>query len=438
VGSAAPLIDLQVEGDPDGVFELDALRPRAIDPVLSAMDFYPPEMQGRLTVYRPKEPGDAIWLHPGEPVFDRFCETLLSRHGDDAQRGAIFIDPHATAPYLFHLAQVSVVRKQVGLERNDLLTSSSHQPVPEEIVESRLIGLRQESNGTTTLCPIEHLLLLSGARNIAPGSVPLARLARGLTQAAGDWIHKGALNGIVEEHRAKIELSLPERLDWLSRGYDHKTAELIAKRQHVAEEARRGDPRARAELTKVKDQQRELTAERDRHLALLKAEPTLIVPGEVTLVAHALVLPTDDPEEKKRYDEDVEAIAMRLARIHEETAGATVHDVHTPELARRAGLQDWPGFDLRSRRPATIHFAAEERAIEVKGCAQSGAVEVSANEWARACILRENYWLYVVFDCATPKPRLVRVRDPFGRLLARAKGSVLINAGQIISAAEEA
>lgn len=440
VSSAAPLIDLRVEGDPEGVFELSSERPRAIDPVLNAMDFYPPEMQGRLTVYRPKEAGDAIWLHPGEPVFDRLCATLLSRHGDDAQRGAIFIDPHATAPYLFHLAQVSVVRKHSLPESGDLLIKHdpSHHALPPEIIESRLIGLRQESDGTTSLCPIEHLLLLSGARNVAPGSVPLARLARSLTEAAGDWLNTEALNRIVEEHRAKVELSVPERLDWLSRGYDHKTAELIAKRQRVTEEARRGDPRAKAELTKVKDQQRLLVTDRDRRLALLKAEATLITPGEVTMVAHALVLPTDDPEEKKRYDADVEAIAMRLARVHEEAAGATVHDVSTPQLARRAGLNDSPGFDLRSRRPATLHSSAEERAIEVKGCAQSGAVEVTANEWANACNLRDRYWLYVAFDCATPKPRLVRVRDPFGRLLARAKGSVLIQAGQIISAAEEA
>ena len=63
---------------------------------------------------------------------------------------------------------------------------------------------------------------------------------------------------------------------------------------------------------------------------------------------------------------------------------------------------------------------------------------MSANEWAKACNLREKYWLYVVFYYATLKPRLVRVHDPFGRLLARAKGSVLVQAGQIISAAEEA
>lgn len=38
-------------------------------------------------------------------------------------------------------------------------------------------------------------------------------------------------------------------------------------------------------------------------------------------------------------------------------------------------------------------------------------------------------------SCATPSPRLVRVQDPFGRLLAKSKGSALIGAREIAEAA---
>jgi hypothetical protein len=72
---------------------------------------------------------------------------------------------------------------------------------------------------------------------------------------------------------------------------------------------------------------------------------------------------------------------------------------------------------------------------EVKGRAETRDIEVSANEWAKACNLRDGYWLYTVYDCATPIPRLVRVQDPFGRLLAKSKGSVLIGAREIAEAA---
>ena len=49
--------------------------------------------------------------------------------------------------------------------------------------------------------------------------------------------------------------------------------------------------------------------------------------------------------------------------------------------------------------------------------------------------LRNRYWLHVVFDCAASRPRLVRVCDPFGRLLATAKESVVIAGPEILSAA---
>ena len=123
---------------------------------------------------------------------------------------------------------------------------------------------------------------------------------------------------------------------------------------------------------------------------------------------------------------------MRTAAAYEESFGAKVRDVSRPLLARRAGLADWPGFDLLSVRPG-----GERRAVEVKGRAGAGEIEISENEWAKACNLREGYWLYAVFDCTGPRPRLVRVRDPFGRLRARAKIGVAIAESELLSAAED-
>ncbi len=432
VGSAAPLLDMTVEGDLEEVFNLAPERARGLDPVLGALEAYPEEMQGRFTVSRPQrgnvssnplqEDGTAIWLHPGEPVFDRFCTALLSRYGDEALRGAIFIDPHADSPYLFYLAQVSVVKH--GMDR---------ESTESEVVESRLVGLRQDSTGAIKPCPVEHLLLLRGAQNVKPGSIPLARQARRLVEVATEWLQGVTLARMVDEHRAQIESALPERLDWAARGYDHQAAELIAKRQRINERARRGDPHAQGELTTVKAQQRRLTEDKERCLARLRMEPARIVPGEAAMVAHALVLPSDNPEEREQYAAQVEAIAVRLARAYEEESGARVDDVSRPELARRAGLSDWPGFDLLSRHPGT-----DKRAIEVKGRAHSGGIELKENEWANACTLRDGYWLYVVFDCATPRPRLVRVRDPFGKLLAKSRNSTAytISPRSILEAAE--
>ena len=156
-------------------------------------------------------------------------------------------------------------------------------------------------------------------------------------------------------------------------------------------------------------------------------------PAEFEFLAHALVLPAHDPQDGQRFDAQVETVAMEVAAAFEQSRAARVHDVSRPNLARRAGLPAWPGFDLLSQRPAN-----ERRNIEVKGRARAGAVEITDNEWAAACNLRNDYWLYVVFDCATSHPRLVRVRDPFGKLLAnsRASNSYTVNAEALYAAAE--
>ena len=48
------------------------------------------------------------------------------------------------------------------------------------------------------------------------------------------------------------------------------------------------------------------------------------------------------------------------------------------------------------------------------------------------------YWLYVVFDCATPAPRLLRVQDPFAKPFANRRDgpAYTISAAALREAAE--
>ena len=98
-------------------------------------------------------------------------------------------------------------------------------------------------------------------------------------------------------------------------------------------------------------------------------------------------------------------------------------------------MGDWPGFDLLS-----VASTGDRRAIEVKGRARAGDIELSENEWAKACNLRDGYWLYAVYDCATPRPRLVRVWSPFAKLLARSRvfSAYSIPASRVHAAADDA
>lgn len=448
VAKAAPLLGLRIEGDPGGVFSFVQDRPRALDPLLPALELHPQKSLEKLTVYKPDDATEAIWLHPGEPVYDRLADYILEGFGNDALKGAVFVDAKAEEPYLYHLALVTVNSRPDRQQTISLISKVEQKEEGHElpkIVETRLVGLRQTKDGTVEESPVEHLLLLRGAPGFPPSRIPLAVLANRMAPEAIAYVEKEVAESLVQAHRQRILDDLPGRLEFISHGFDHRNAELAETRARLSRKAREGDQRALSDLSGIKAHQRSLVAMRDRRLTALQAEAENVRAGEVKLLAHALVVPARDSEVIEQYDADVERIAVEVANAHEERFGAVVEDVSTPELARRAGLPDWPGFDLRSRRPTNLgtagsSFDREERAIEVKGRAGTGTIEMSENEWWKACNLRDRYWLYVVFDCATPRPRLIRVRDPFANLIMRDRESIAytVTPSVLMEAAEEA
>ncbi|MBI5243372.1 MAG: DUF3883 domain-containing protein [Elusimicrobia bacterium] len=423
IQQAAPLAGLEIVGDMDGVFSFRPVRAGAIDPLLPVLQLYPENAWESLSVARPLDRKDAIWLHPGEPVFEQFRSMVSDRLADEGRRGAVFVDPGAEKPYLFHLALLSIVRK-ADPEIPEL--------AQEEMLDCRLVGVKQYEGSEITLCQVEHLLLLKGGRGLPGCGQRLAAMASAEKELARAYLAERIAREMALERKKRLLESLPERESFIQRGFSYQEADLAAARAMHAEKARSGHRKAIEALDEVKRQQKLLVGRRENALAVLCREPELIAPGQVTFVAHALVVPSSDPADIESHKANVELVAMKVAQAFEEAAGAAVHDVHTPELARLAGLPDNPGFDLLSIRPGN-----ESRAIEVKGRAGTGEIEVSANEWAKACNMRSAYWLYAVYDCASPAPRLVRVQDPFGSLLAKAKGSMLISLSNMMDAARD-
>ena len=417
VERSAPLLGLGIDGDASSGFRFKVKRQGAMDAIAPEIETYPPAARQRLMVRRPALGEEAIWLHPGEPVFDAISGELRERFGSDALRGAAFVDPHAKDASLFHIATTTVQRRG---------------PAGEEVLEHRLIGLRQEADGTIKECPVEWLLLLRGVQGVKPGAYPVGRECLRMLREAGEWLTDVLGAGLVASHRAVIEADLPQRLDLVKAGFNRQEADLARARNRLRQAAQDGKKQAAVQLELVKARHSALSKVRESRLAAIKAEPDQIVLGAVRFIAHALVVPSIDAEDEKRFDAQVEAVAVKLAMAHEENAGGNVRDVSTAARARAAWLSDFPGFDLLSERPSCL-----PRCIEVKGRTDRGEVFMTQNEWAKAANLRERYWLYVVFDCATPKPRLLRVQDPFARLLGAAKSGMTFTAGDIRALAEQ-
>ncbi len=99
----------------------------------------------------------------------------------------------------------------------------------------------------------------------------------------------------------------------------------------------------------------------------------------------------------------IERIAVEAAVGFEKARGWKVENVES----------DTRGFDLISRSsPADIVLEPiETRFIEVKGRAAVGEIALTANEYKTAQRLGDDYWLYVVFNCAS-QPIVTAIQNP--------------------------
>jgi len=413
-------LGIAVNGDLNGSFLLERL-PLALALALEEATECRPLP---VTVNRPDPDEQVLWLRPGEPFFDRYRAYFCERVAEAALRGGAFVDPYASEPYLYHLALITTLRKA-----DPELPEAFRY---EQVLDLRLAGVTQPLNGDPHQCPVEHLMVLRPAQQVPAAAWPAHQQVAMATTRAEAFLRDVVLQPVAEERRRGLIASAEQREEFLRKGFDYQEAELLDLRVRLRERAQTGDQSAARRLEEVRRRQQEIKDREAHALAVLRREPELVVPGQVTFLAHALVLPSTDPEERQRHDQEVEHIATQVAWSYEESQGAQVWDVHTPDLARAAGQVDWPGFDLLTRRSD-----GEQRCIEVKGRRAVGDVELTENEWAKAANLQQQYWLYVVYDCAAAHPRLLRVQDPFIKLLVRAKGGVVVDEASVFESAEE-
>ena len=103
-------------------------------------------------------------------------------------------------------------------------------------------------------------------------------------------------------------------------------------------------------------------------------------------------------------DDEIERIAVRDSHLPTRRPRGWV--VESVEAQNR-------GFDLISRKPhpEDPSTAIDVRFIEVKGRARVGEIALTTNEYKTATRLKQDYWLYAVFNCATA-PEVHPIRNP--------------------------
>src|SRR5437867_2240395 len=162
-----------------------------------------------------------------------------------------------------------------------------------------------------------------------------------------------------------------------------------------------------ANVKQVEDKLDELNGRLERRTAELRQEAECMI-GDIQHLGSAWVLPHPESTSPQIApmvtDPEIERFVIRVAIAHEEAEGRVVESVEA----------DNRGFDLISRKPhpEDAKTAIDVRFIEVKGRAYIGDIAVTGNEYKTAQRLGNDYWLYIVSDCARPEHRIDFLRNP--------------------------
>ena len=421
------------DGSVDGIFRLI----QADELVERALNSYPEELRSRLTFQRelalPREARSpqAIYLHPGEIVFDTIMNLFLARFGDRGERGGVFYDPLSEDPYFFALARVAVVRP--------ILNDENEPQEAQETIREELTGIRILPGGSPELVPPHRLLDLTPA---PPDAMPeaaanlAAQLAVAFDKEETDTAVETYLletRGLAMEEQLRQELAerRTERQAQIQMAFNSREAEGLGQLFRLQDDAARGVPAAESKRRTLERELNRLETDRTLALGRLDAEIDYLSLTPVTIYVRALVLPlppgiaegtgmtltwaaevaeSDSPRDP-RFAEDV---AMREAEAFEVAAGAKVRNISK----EGQGL----GYDLLSTRPdGSIRY------IEVKGRTGINTVSLTPNEWRQAANHPDRYWLYVVYHCETPAPSLHTVPNPFAVLTDRGNGVAFLH-----------
>jgi superfamily II DNA or RNA helicase len=414
-------------------FKLVPNKRGALDPLLPSLLAESVDTEPLICFRRPVDDGGGkpVWFHPGEAAFDAMREWVFESASPEALRGAIVVDPHASQAYLLHVAVVTVMR------RSDPEIAVYRLP---QTLEQRLVALRHDAEGNFSRCAVEETFLFQPSTGGMPASAQRVALSiKDRVEEARAYLVGDVARSIAQEHRGRINADLTQRLERVRQGFIFEQSELLAARSNWRKKLRDGHAKAEREIARIKERQQVWEARKQENEQTILVEPSLIGAGPIEFLAHLLVCPPPKGKAtglaaspQDAHDDEVEMIAMEVANAYEEAQGGRVQDVHTGELALKAGLPTaYPGFDLLSHR-----LDGSRRCIEVKGRRTTGDIEITANEWSAACNRGEDYWLYSVFECASPNPQLIVVQDPFKKLMTTVS-SFSLAAEQILAEGEK-
>lgn len=325
------------------------------------------------------------WVTPGHPLFETVRQTLWEQVREGLVRGSVFYDLHSPDPYHLDVYSASV---------KDGLGNVLHRRL--FVVQTTPAGKLSVRQPTIFL---DLTVAPKGTAVPSPDGLPVREQRE---QALMEKCLTGFLAEIAAQRRKEtetirrhVQISLNELI--------HRQNLTLAR---LLEQQQAGDrsPQLAGNISQCEARIDELNARLEQRLAELERECQCAI-GDIQHVGCAWVLPHPQRNEPgvavMVRDDQIERIAVQAVIAYEKAQGREVESV---EAQNR-------GFDLISRRPhpEDPKTAVEVRFIEVKGRAGVGEVALTTNEYKTAERLKNDYWLYVVYNCgSTPQVHVIR------------------------------
>ncbi len=329
------------------------------------------------------------WVTPGHPLFESVRSEMWTRAQSDLERGAVFYDLNREAPACLDLFAVAVKDGRGRTLHERLFVV--------EIGPDGAMAVRQ---------PTLFLDLIPAQAGALPPTDIHLPVLLDEEQALFDQKLAGFLDEISQTRQREIDVvarHMEASINALIQRQQIRLAELWSSLQ-----AGNDDPLVKANLKQTEDRLDELNTRLERRRRELAQERHCTI-DNIRQVGRSWVLP--HPERNAPNiapmvrDDEIERIAVDAVIRFETARGWQVESVE----------RENKGFDLISRKYSTEDpaIAVTVRYIEVKGRASVGQVALSGHEYQTAYRLKDDYWLYVVFNCATaPDPLPYCVCDP--------------------------
>ncbi|MFA4888767.1 MAG: helicase-related protein [Candidatus Omnitrophota bacterium] len=327
------------------------------------------------------------WVTPGHPLFEVVRQDVLDQVQEDLRRGSIFYDLHSKDPYRLDVFTASIC---------DGMRKEIHKRI--FVVQTDLAGamtIRQPTIFLDLAVASSHVTIPDDSKLPSKEQIEISLVEKAL---------KPFLQDIAKDREKEIEIvtrHVTISLDELINRQSIKQAELLNQQISGGK-----SPYLPSMISQVEARLDELNNRKEKRLEDLKLERNCMI-DKIEHIGRTWVLPHPErtaPEFAPMVrDDEIEKIAVRKVKEHEESKGWVVESVEA----------DNRGFDLISRKPHPHDSKTfiEVKFIEVKGRATIGEVALTTNEYKTAERLQKDFWLYVVYNCAAT-PQIHPIRDP--------------------------